>query len=50
MIPKRHRLLLGLAAALAALIVLGGLLQAIRTLNALIEEENDPRPTAQAAE
>lgn len=32
MIPKRHRLLLGLAAALAALIVLGGLLQAIRTL------------------
>ena len=32
MIPKRHRLLLGLAAALLALIVLGGLLQAIRTL------------------
>ena len=32
MIPKRHRLLLGLAAALAALIVLGGLLQAILTL------------------
>ena len=32
MIPKRHRLLLGLAAALAALIVLGGLLQAVRTL------------------
>ena len=32
MIPKRHRLLLGLVAALAALIVLGGLLQAIRTL------------------
>ena len=32
MIPKRHRLLLGLAAALAALIVLGGLLQAIRIL------------------
>ena len=31
-IPKRHRLLLGLAAALAALIVLGGLLQAVRTL------------------
>ena len=28
----------------------GGGLQAIRTLNALIEEENDPTPTAQAAE